>query len=45
MDSGPRPRWGRRIGWLLLIWTLSVAGLGLLAWLLRLLMGAAGMTA
>jgi hypothetical protein len=36
--------WARRIGWLLLIWTLSVAALALVALLLRVAMRASGMT-
>ena len=35
--------WIARIGWLVLIWAASVAALGVVAWLLRLLMQAAGM--
>lgn len=47
MSAGDRPRpglavWARRIGWLALIWTASVAVLGTCAWLLRLVMRAAG---
>ncbi|MYN12158.1 DUF2474 family protein [Pusillimonas sp. TS35] len=38
-------RWGRRLGWLMLIWALSVAALGVVAWVLRIFMNAAGMTA
>jgi Protein of unknown function (DUF2474) len=36
--------WLRRIGWLVLIWSASVAALGVAAFALRLLMSAAGMT-
>ncbi len=36
------PLWLRRVGWLVLIWFASVAALGAAAWLLRLLMAAAG---
>ena len=36
--------WARRVGWLALIWLLSVCALGLLAWLIRLGMRAAGMS-
>ena len=36
--------WLRRIGWLVLIWGLSVAALALVAVLLRMLMGLAGLT-
>ncbi len=37
--------WLRRIGWLALIWAASVAALGLVAALIRLLMNFAGLTA
>ena len=37
-----KPLW-QRIGWLLVIWTASVASLGVFAWLIRLFMTAAGM--
>jgi hypothetical protein len=40
-----RPSWWKRIGWLLLIYAASVSALGIVAWLFRLLMKAAGMTA
>ncbi len=33
----------KRLGWLALIWVLSVAGLGVAAWLMRLFMSAAGL--
>ncbi len=36
--------WLRRLGWLLLIWTVSVAMLGILSALLRGVMNFAGMT-
>ena len=36
--------WTRRVGWLLLIWMLSVAALALVALVLRMAMRAAGMT-
>ncbi|MFC5521337.1 DUF2474 domain-containing protein [Polaromonas jejuensis] len=36
--------WLKRSGWLVLIWAASVATLGVAAWLLRLLMRAAGFT-
>ncbi len=39
-----RPHWWRRVGWLLLIWGVSVAGVLLLAWLVKLAMRAAGLT-
>jgi hypothetical protein len=36
--------WGRRVGWLALIWVASVCALGLIALLIRWGMNAAGMT-
>ncbi|MCP8465359.1 DUF2474 domain-containing protein [Pseudomonas sp. ZM23] len=33
----------KRLGWLVLIWVLSVAALGVAAWLMRLFMSAAGL--
>ncbi len=41
-DAPPLPIWCR-LGWMLLIWTASVAALGVVALLIRLLMQAAGM--
>jgi hypothetical protein len=40
----PRPAWLRRIGWLMLIWTVSVLALGAVAMLFRLVMNASGLT-
>ncbi|MGO9359812.1 MAG: DUF2474 domain-containing protein [Xanthobacteraceae bacterium] len=40
--AGRKP-WLRRVGWLILIWSLSVAALGAVAALFRLLMHAAGL--
>jgi len=37
-----KPLW-QRLGWLLLIWAMSVAALGVAAWVMRLFMGAAGL--
>ena len=37
--------WWKRAGWLLLIWALSVAALGLVALLLRIVMNIAGLAA
>ena len=37
--------WLRRVGWLVLIWAASVATLGVVAFLFRLLMNFAGLTA
>lgn len=39
----PRP-WWKKLGWLVLIWSASVASLGLFAWLMKLFMRAAGMS-
>ena len=36
--------WGKRVGWLVLIWVASVAALGVVALLIRWGMNAAGMT-
>ena len=38
--AGQRGPWLRRAGWLLLIWALSVAALGVVAGLMRMLMNA-----
>jgi len=38
-----KPLW-QRLGWLVLIWVLSVAALGAAAWVMRLFMAAAGLT-
>jgi len=43
MDAEPGRRWWRRIGWLLLIWSASVAALALVAAMLKLVMRAVGM--
>ncbi|NER59967.1 DUF2474 domain-containing protein [Pseudomonas sp. MAFF212428] len=39
----PRPLW-QRLGWLAVIWTASVAALGVAAWIMRLFMSAAGLS-
>ncbi|AQW67387.1 DUF2474 domain-containing protein [Pseudomonas putida] len=41
--ASKKPLW-QRLGWLVLIWALSVAALGVAAWLMRLFMSAAGLT-
>jgi hypothetical protein len=41
----PRRLWVRNIGWLVLLWTASVAVLAIVALMLRVLMNLAGMTA
>ncbi|MEJ0093539.1 MAG: DUF2474 domain-containing protein [Methylocella sp.] len=42
--STNRKPWLSRIGWLVLIWTLSVAALGLVALAIRVIMSMAGLT-
>ncbi|SDO04843.1 DUF2474 domain-containing protein [Pseudomonas jinjuensis] len=42
-DEGKAPL-HRRLGWLVLIWTASVLALGVVAWLLRMAMSAAGLS-
>src|SRR5260370_22542493 len=47
MTAGGRPErrlWPRRIGWLVLIWAMSVIGSGIVAALTRVLMEFAGLT-
>jgi len=44
MGAEPERSWWKRIGWLLLIWSASVAALGLVAAMLRLVMRGVGMT-
>ena len=41
---GPCRLWARRIGWMVLIWTASVAALAIAALSIRMLMNLAGMT-
>lgn len=43
-NTNPPGTLAQRLGWLVLIWGCSIAALGLVAWLMRLLMGLAGMT-
>ena len=43
-DKAPPASWPKRIGWLVLIWTLSVAAVGAVAYVLKLIMRAAGLT-
>ena len=46
MDSGDMQNpWWKKLGWLVLIWSASVAALGLVAYAMRLLMRAAGLAA
>jgi hypothetical protein len=42
-DAAPTG-WTRRIGWLILIWLVSVLALGVLAGVFRVMMTAAGLT-
>ena len=47
MTAGGRPEkrlWPRRIGWLVLIWAMSVISLGIVAALMRVLMELVGIT-
>ncbi|MGO4512265.1 DUF2474 domain-containing protein [Bradyrhizobium sp. MOS001] len=44
VTSEHRPDWRSRLGWLVIIWAASVATLGIVALLFRLLMSAAGLT-
>jgi len=36
--------WWMRLAWLILIWAVSVAALGVVAWVIRLMMDAAGLS-
>ena len=42
VEQDKKPLW-QRLGWLLLIWACSVTALGVVAWLLRQFMSAAGL--
>ena len=44
MDDEKKTPLRRRLGWLVLIWAASVLALGVAAWLMRLLMSAAGLS-
>lgn len=44
-DSPPPQSWLRRVGWLVLIWLLSIGALALFAALLRVVMGWVGLSA
>ena len=41
----PRADWGRRVGWLVLLWAGGVGALTLVAWVLKVAMRAAGLAA
>ncbi len=43
-QEAPGP-WWKRLGWLVLIWAASVAALGVVAYGIRLIMNAVGLTA
>jgi len=43
-EAASRNKWLRRIGWLVLLWSASVAALGITAFLFRLAMTASGLT-
>jgi len=43
-SPAPDHSWLRRVGWLVLIWAASVAALGFVAGLLRIIMSLAGLT-
>ncbi|MBZ9663485.1 DUF2474 domain-containing protein [Pseudomonas sp. LMG 31766] len=42
VEQDKKPLW-QRLGWLVLIWACSVTALGVVAWLLRQFMSAAGL--
>jgi len=42
--SSSRSHWWERLGWLVLIWSLSVMSLGIVAYGIKKIMNAAGMT-
>jgi hypothetical protein len=42
--SDTRSPWWKRVGWLVLIWTCSVVALGLFAYVIKILMNAAGLS-
>ena len=44
MQPSPTISWWRRVAWLIFIWAAGVSVLAVLAYLLRLLMNAAGLT-
>ncbi|QOW21161.1 DUF2474 domain-containing protein [Novilysobacter avium] len=44
VDGPRRPHWVRRVAWLVLIWSASVATLALVALAIKVIMRAVGMT-
>ncbi|PSS58232.1 DUF2474 domain-containing protein [Pseudomonas sp. BBP2017] len=42
-DEEKKPLW-QRLGWLVVIWAGSVVALGIVAWLMRMFMAAAGLS-
>jgi hypothetical protein len=44
-NDPPRRLWVRQVGWLVLLWTASIAVLAIVALIFRMLMNWAGMTA
>nr|WP_170017223.1 DUF2474 domain-containing protein [Starkeya sp. ORNL1] len=44
-DSPSRADWARRLGWMVLLWTASVAVLAIVALIFRFIMNLAGITA
>ncbi|MBH3427023.1 DUF2474 domain-containing protein [Pseudomonas alkylphenolica] len=43
VDEEKKPLW-QRLGWLAVIWAGSVTALGIVAWLMRMFMAAAGLS-
>lgn len=44
-ENSRMPRWLKRIGWLVIIWGASILALALVAYFLRMVMNAVGLTA
>ena len=42
-DEEKKPLW-KRLGWLVVIWAGSVVALGIVAWMMRMFMAAAGLS-
>lgn len=43
-ENNHTQKWTKRVGWLVLIWVVSVGALGIVAMIFRLLMKSAGLT-